>query len=94
MHQKDYGFCPIAPVPSRGSAPTLTLSMPITLTFSTPIDIQVVHRGGRSTKAGAPTPATPGGRRRSGPARPALNEGRGSHPGDTANPKSTAEMDS
>ena len=37
----------------------------------------------RSTKAGVRTPATHGARMRAGRRRPALNEGRGSNPGDT-----------
>ena len=41
----------------------------------------------RSTKAGALTPATRGGRRRTPPRpRSTLNKGRGSHPGDTSRP--------
>ncbi len=37
----------------------------------------------RSTKAGARTPATPPGHQPASPPSPALNEGRGTHPGDT-----------
>ena len=52
--------------------------------------VKLLVRFNRSTKAGVRTPATPRRTAATRPATPALNEGRGSNPGDTARSSATS----